>query len=371
MRGLIAAAVAVSVLVSGCASTGTAGPGSVANSGALIKDILVPTPLGIILKVSQHWFERNQHKVYYVQVRSNGRDFEDAKNRALRVATEHAVGVVVSSESVVENHQVVRNEIVAHSSGYVNDWNTVSERKTADGVEVTLDVWVSYLHLSERILVKGKDSNEVAGDKIVDARTSFRRQQETGRQLLEQVLRDFPARAVENKIVRTEGYLEGNPLVVKIESSWAEKYVKDFKTAVEHTTRPMYGCGVIGCRPNQGDKLIEIKVPGEFFIKYGSYDDTTHQLIIDHFFNSHPTLEVLLRDANNRIIHRDCVPLSMNVDGGFFSWSDRQGLRYRISSFRLEGNSGLITEYQMPNERVVAQTKRVEVNTMRLRECRK
>lgn len=73
---------------------------------------------------------------------------EKALDEAKRAAIEKAVGITMESRTVVENFQVVKDQILSRSTGYLNNIKILEERKTDFGAyEVTIqaDVEVSAL----------------------------------------------------------------------------------------------------------------------------------------------------------------------------------------------------------------------------------
>ncbi len=75
--------------------------------------------------------------VHAVQVQGMGVDRDQALNNALQVAVEQVVGVTVKSNTDVADFQVIKDEIVTHSKGYVKSYKILKESREADG-SVTL-----------------------------------------------------------------------------------------------------------------------------------------------------------------------------------------------------------------------------------------
>jgi len=63
-----------------------------------------------------------------------GATSEEAINDALRNAVEQAVGTLVSSETLVENYQVVKDQILSTSRGYINGFEILEQRRQPNGV---------------------------------------------------------------------------------------------------------------------------------------------------------------------------------------------------------------------------------------------
>ncbi|MBO4779263.1 MAG: hypothetical protein J5497_01350 [Selenomonadaceae bacterium] len=62
----------------------------------------------------------------------------DAENDALRAAVENTVGILVDSETLVENSMVIRDNIYTQSRGFVNEYTVLSREQVANGWRVTI-----------------------------------------------------------------------------------------------------------------------------------------------------------------------------------------------------------------------------------------
>ncbi|MBI3583369.1 MAG: flagellar assembly protein T N-terminal domain-containing protein [Nitrospinae bacterium] len=67
---------------------------------------------------------------------------DTAINDALRKAVEQAVGTMVSSETVVENYQLIRDSILTKSQGYIQNYKVVSESPSPELYQVTISATV-------------------------------------------------------------------------------------------------------------------------------------------------------------------------------------------------------------------------------------
>jgi hypothetical protein len=110
-----------------------------------------------------------------VQVQGMGVDRDHALTNALQVAVEQVVGVMVKSSTDVVDFQVIKDEIVTHSKGYVKSYKIIEETKEADGgfrvvVDAQVDAGQIETHAQTleilmkmaghpRILVFGEDSD--------------------------------------------------------------------------------------------------------------------------------------------------------------------------------------------------------------------
>ncbi len=77
-----------------------------------------------------------------ITVAGMGATPSDAENDALRAAVENTVGVLVDSETLVENSMLIRDQIYTHSRGFVNNYTVISREQIANGWRVTINAEV-------------------------------------------------------------------------------------------------------------------------------------------------------------------------------------------------------------------------------------
>lgn len=78
-----------------------------------------------------------------------------AKDRALedaqRKAVEQAMGTMITSETLMENYQIVSDRIFSQSSGYIQRYNEVDSRAEGKNWKVTIKAWVSAGNLAQDV----------------------------------------------------------------------------------------------------------------------------------------------------------------------------------------------------------------------------
>lgn len=88
---------------------------------------------------------------------------EDAKNQALRAAVEQACGTLIQAESKAEDFELIYDEVIARSAGFVTEFQVVStERLAAEGIT--------------RVTVLAKVSTKRFSDAWAAARVTIERQ---------------------------------------------------------------------------------------------------------------------------------------------------------------------------------------------------
>jgi hypothetical protein len=106
------------------------------------------------------WITTDSKKVYYVQVRSEGYTPDEARRNGFSYAIDQAVGSIVVSEKEI-NGDLVRNDIINYSSGYVENFKVLNTTAQGNKYVVVQDVWVSHSKIAERALVLGESNGNV------------------------------------------------------------------------------------------------------------------------------------------------------------------------------------------------------------------
>ncbi len=89
-----------------------------------------------------------------------GATSEQATQDALRSAIEIAVGSMVSSNTLVSNDKIIRDEIFNHSKGFVRSYEVVSESgDPTDGYVVTISAIVTREHIANKLKAQGVSVN--------------------------------------------------------------------------------------------------------------------------------------------------------------------------------------------------------------------
>ena len=157
-----------------------------------------------------------------------GSTVEEAKESAFRQAIENRVGVLVLAEREIQSYRVLRNEILAYSAGYVDDYTIVSQEQMGKRWAVTANVWVSSSKLTNRIISSDTTSGKLDGKRVSESLNSFVKQKQKEEMLVSKILAGFPENALIVKLQDTElKFDEDRNAKVKInfETSWNRGYL--------------------------------------------------------------------------------------------------------------------------------------------------
>ena len=171
----------------------------------------------------------------YIRSTGIGNTYEEAKHNAFKEAIEYQVGVVIASERESYNDKLIKNEILAYSSAFVDEYKIISHQTIGNKVQVVVDVKLSLLRLSHRILSKGKDSKNLDGAKHNSQYNSFLENKQNGDRILAGILNDYPKRAYDIKqsdyVVKIDTY-RNLTLTIPYELMWNPNYIASFHDAI-------------------------------------------------------------------------------------------------------------------------------------------
>ena len=108
----------------------------------------------LVLSACANTPTNNQPKVEngYYRVLGTGKNFEEARLNGFQLAVEMAVGSIVVTEKQVTNNILIRDQIVRHSSGYVDDFKIIEQSGSNLRYTVVMDVKVKSSQIAEVIL---------------------------------------------------------------------------------------------------------------------------------------------------------------------------------------------------------------------------
>lgn len=213
-------------------------------------NLLRPSPVGIALTVGQ-WIAKDKKKVYYLQVQGEGYTYEEAKQQALRLAVDRAVGAVVLSETEVKNREVVRNEIIKYSSGFVEDYQVINQTNYNNVYRLTVDVWVSDSKIADRLLGGSKQDGQIDGQRHATQLESINNIYVSGDRQLQVVLDDFPRRSFVTKVGKSNLRINEDrsaDLIVQWIAYWDHRYLEALAEALKNLKPKKPECGGHGDR---------------------------------------------------------------------------------------------------------------------------
>jgi len=176
-----------------------------------------------------------------IRVIGTGSNKEEAKINGFTTAIEIAVGSVILTDKESVNSQLVRDDILKHSSGYVDDYKIINESTNFKGISLVMDVTVKSSKIAERVLNRGKSDGNVEGEKLSTQYKSYSNSKSTGDKLLNTVLNDYPVRAFNIAQGKVDFKLDNNrnPIIeIPYTLKWNYKYLTALNEALKVTSDP-------------------------------------------------------------------------------------------------------------------------------------
>jgi hypothetical protein len=120
-----------------------------------------------------------------VEVIGIGSTFEKAKINAFTIAVEQAIGVLISSELIIKNGELIEENITAKSQGFVEKYTILSTSYKGGNVEVAVKAVVSQAKLAKELEI-------ITGTKIDLEGKNITASVQTKKILYDDLLKEFP-----------------------------------------------------------------------------------------------------------------------------------------------------------------------------------
>jgi hypothetical protein len=272
----------------------------------------MPSPISVALTVGQ-WLVKDRQQVFYLQVRAQGRDEKHARDQAFRLAVEQAIGALVLAETEVRRGNVDRNDIISYSSGFVHDFRILERREVNGAQEIVVDVWVTRSHLADRLLSTSRTDAVVEGSRVSQQIQSFQHSRDQGDRVLTTVLADFPRRAFDIKLGRTQVLVNEyrQPVLsIWMDITWSQTYLKSLDEAVSRISHAPHCDSWVARQSNECRAKGRAKVLNHT----GFFDDQiVGNLLHNHMGIDPPRLYLRVLDRNGTVVYTDCItPLGID-----------------------------------------------------------
>jgi hypothetical protein len=292
--------------------------GTQAQVPAVTTQMLVPSPLGVVLMVGKWIYDSvSRQEVYYIEVAGDGPSAEQARNNGFRLAVEQAIGTLISSETETQNGRIVRDEIISYAAGFVDRFEIINQQTTARGIRVSMRVWVKKSALSDRLLNRTVATGQIDGARASVQLQTLNQERATGDALLQQVLNDFPRRAFDIELRPTDVVRQNRSAVIEINfvMTWNRDYLRSLWTALDATSQ----------RTSRPVTTITVNSGGWFggFGGTARYDDEVKlQLLANRMLLTSPTVLVTIKGAGKETLFSSCY-MYQELDNQEQGWVTR------------------------------------------------
>lgn len=167
-----------------------------------------------------------------------GVDADKARANAIRNAVEQVMGTYVSSDTIVKNNQLLKDEILSYSGGYLKDSRVINQEKTEDGLfSVKLEAQVVSTKLKRKIEDLNITTRTVAGESLFGEAFSKIEQKKGGAELLGKILSKYPQAAYKFEVGKpaiesTNHTSDKVTILVPLVVRWDAAYLAELKSVL-------------------------------------------------------------------------------------------------------------------------------------------
>jgi hypothetical protein len=346
-------------------------------------------PLSFALTIGQ-WMTKNSNRVYYIQVEASAATTELAKQEALRLAVNQAVGTLVLTETKIQNQELIRQDLTLYSSGYVEEYKILSEQKVGDQMLLVMDVWVAESKIANRLFALSKGEGVIDGSKAAAQYQSILHERTQGDRVIESVANDFPQRAFSVNMGKLSWRMVGRDveILVPTEIAWSKDYLEAMYEALVKTRN---GNQAANQRYQKNwPAVLAIKRPSDWFATYASYADAKKvTLLKERMIMSLPTVQILIKNLEGQVLYSACASIPY-LSGAFHGESLAFGIypaeRFGYptgqffaadspdADFSIYGDFKVNTTFRLPmqlNPKVLNAMQAIEINVVPKAQCQK
>ena len=261
--------------------------------------------------------------VYAIVVTGEGFSFEDAKQQAFKKAVEKEVGVIVDSERIVVEQDLISNQILTYSGGYVTSYTLIEHYPIGELQYVKLDVTVASSKLKDFILLQPHEILDFDGSQFKEIISSYKQQAIDADALVDNFLKYYPHEAflitADEYVVMTDPYRNSY-----IEIPYTIQWNDEFLYALEEIS------GLVGSR----DPVLKVpKIVLKNRSVYYFYDKITFGNINKTFDNTEYIRITVINSINETLLNT-CVQ-SIKYSGITGASLDRYSVMYSNSGYDL------------------------------------
>ncbi|MEI6154863.1 MAG: hypothetical protein WCQ90_12335, partial [Deltaproteobacteria bacterium] len=172
-----------------------------------------------------------------------GLDRDKAKENAIRNAVEYAVGIYVSSDTIVKNSQLIKDEVLGYSAGYIKTLRILSEEKKEDGIyAVQIEAVVVSTKLTRKLESLNIATKRIEGESLFGEATSRITEQRSAGSLINKIISKYPQAAYQitvgkPEIVSTNPNTNKATISLPLTIQWDKAFVNELKEVLSQVTK--------------------------------------------------------------------------------------------------------------------------------------
>ena len=213
-------------------------------SGPVLSQTSAMSTASVVLSVIRIALNLGSGKQDYTQVDviSEGFSVEQARLEGFRTAVNQAVGSVVATQTQTQNQQLVRDEIINYSSGFVDRFEILEQQELGSQVRLKMRVWVAESRLAHRLLAQSYDSQQVPGGRIGAQVETLLEERRQGDRLIEAVMKDYPHRAFDVQVGKSSVKFDEHrqaSIVTDVTIRWDRRFTDAVRDTLRQTNDPV------------------------------------------------------------------------------------------------------------------------------------
>lgn len=171
-----------------------------------------------------------------------GVDAEGAKKNAICNAIEQVVGTYISSETMVKNNELITDQILSYSGGFVKESKILSQGKSVDGLyTVKIETQVVATKLKAKLQELNIATKKVDGGSLFGEAASRIQEQKSGTAILSDIFSKYPQAAYsfdvgKPEIVSTDPENNKAKVRIPVMIRFDEKYLNKLREVLHQTT---------------------------------------------------------------------------------------------------------------------------------------
>lgn len=277
-----------------------------------------------------------------VDVVSEGGTLEQARLEGFRTAIGQAIGSVVATQTTSQNQQLVRDEIISYSSGFVDKYEILEQSQIGNRVRLKMRVWVAESKLAQRLLSKGFSTQMIPGEQLSAQAQTLLEERQQGDRLARTVMQDYPHRAFDVQVDQGRMNFGDNRRVtidVPVKVSWNPNFITAAKEVLEKTRDP-------------------------------AKDYLMYALAVQ----SQPSIKISAIDAGGQIITRTCQEFTVSPESAGYNRPTRYLLSMRNNQIWMDKHYSVMGIFRLDfsaNPLVIQNINRIQVEIVSNELCHK
>lgn len=191
-------------------------------------------------------FAAEPEKIEKVVATGIGINLDKAKQNAIRNAVEQVIGTYVSSDTLVKNNQVIKDQILSYSGGYLKEMKVLSEEKTDDGLfSAKIEALVISTKLKRKIESLNIAVKKLEGESLFSEAFSKIELKKSSGIILAKAFSKYPKAAYElqigkPKIISTNSNTNTANIEVPIVYRWDQKFLSELEETLKQISFDKY-----------------------------------------------------------------------------------------------------------------------------------